>query len=69
VIAVMIHPETDLTRLADLAGVAIPSGFRHGTNMRRFPRRLHSGKQPITYGYSVECDDLGAFGRVLDRLA
>ncbi|MBT2232674.1 hypothetical protein [Nonomuraea sp. NEAU-A123] len=67
-IAVMVHPETDLTRLFDLAGATIPADFRHGTNLRRFPKRLHTGKRPITYGYSIECDDSGVFGRLLDRL-
>ncbi|MBB3725929.1 hypothetical protein [Nonomuraea dietziae] len=68
VIAVMVHPQTDLAPLLAVPGLLVSSGIRHGSNMRRFPKRSHTGAKPITYGYSVECADLGAFGRLLDRL-
>ncbi|GLW98905.1 hypothetical protein [Microtetraspora sp. NBRC 16547] len=68
VIAVLIHPETDLSRLAGVMGLAVPSGIWHGRNMRRFPKRVHTGKHSISYAHSVECADLGAFGRLLDNL-
>lgn len=69
VIAVMVHPETTLPSLSAVEGLVVSSGLRHGSNMRRFPKRMHTGKAPITYGYSVEYADLGAFGRLLHRLA
>ncbi|MCC5579035.1 hypothetical protein IMZ11_25755 [Microtetraspora sp. AC03309] len=56
VIAVMIHPEADLSRLADVMGLAVSSGVRHGSNMRRFPKRIHTGKAPISYAYVVHAE-------------
>ncbi|MEV6864873.1 hypothetical protein AB0M44_28185 [Streptosporangium subroseum] len=68
VIAVAVHPETDLVPLCKVPGLAVEPRLRHGSNLRRFPKRLNTGIEPITYGYSVECADLSAFGRLLHEL-
>jgi hypothetical protein len=65
VIAVMVHPETDPTPFHTVRGLTVKSDLRHGSNMRRFPLRVHTGERPITYGRQIECADLGAFGHLL----
>ncbi|TMR88696.1 hypothetical protein [Nonomuraea basaltis] len=67
-IAVMIHPETDVTPLHAVHGLTVQSDLRHGSNMRRFPKRLHTGTEPITYARLIQCADLSAFGRLLHAL-
>jgi hypothetical protein len=37
-------------------------------SMRRFPKRLHTGTEPITYARLIQCADLSAFGRLLNAL-
>ena len=68
IIAVFLHPETDLSRLPLDIGLQIPTEFRHADGMTRFPKKINRGKQPSTYGYSVVCGDITAFGRLLDAL-
>ncbi|MFI7708741.1 hypothetical protein [Nonomuraea sp. NPDC049480] len=69
VIAVVIHPETDVTPLHTVLGLIVKPDLRHGSNMRRFPTRVHTGEKPITYGRLVECADISAFNRLLQTLA
>ncbi|MEU1390666.1 MULTISPECIES: hypothetical protein [unclassified Nonomuraea] len=66
-IAVMIHPETDVIPLHAVHGLTVRSDLRHGSNMRRFPKRLHTGTKPIPYARLIQCADLSAFGRLLQR--
>jgi hypothetical protein len=67
-IAVMVDPDMDTTPLHTVHGLTIASDLRHGSNMRRFPKRLHTGSRPITYARLVECADITAFGRLLRAL-
>ena len=69
VIAVMVDPDMDTAPLHTVHGLTIASDLRHGSNMRRFPKRLHTGSKPITYARLVECADITAFGRLLQALA
>ena len=69
VIAIMVDPQMDTAPLHTVHGLTIASGLRHGSNMRRFPKRLHTGSKPITYARLVECADITAFGRLLRALA
>lgn len=68
-IAVFVSPDSDLPPLREVPGLTIPTGFRHGSGMTRFPRRMHRGKASIPYGYLIRCADLGAYSRLLDHLA
>jgi hypothetical protein len=68
VIAVMVNPDMDVTPLHTVHGLTIASDLRHGSNMRRFPEKLHTGSKPIPYARVVECADITAFGRLLRAL-
>ncbi|MER5325484.1 hypothetical protein [Streptosporangium roseum] len=68
VIAVFLHPETDLSRLPSDARLGIPDAPKHSDGMRHFPKKINKGKRPSTYGYPIICADLTAFGRLLASL-
>jgi hypothetical protein len=68
VIAVMVDPDMDTTPLHTVQGLTIASDLRHGSNMRCFPKRLHTGSKPIPYARPVECADITAFGQLLRAL-
>ncbi|MFF4197836.1 hypothetical protein [Nonomuraea sp. NPDC001831] len=68
VIAVFLHPETDLSRLPAEAGLGIPDAPKHSDGMRHFPKKVNKGKRPSTYGYPITCADLTSFGRLLASL-
>ncbi|GIH27773.1 hypothetical protein Aph01nite_60830 [Acrocarpospora phusangensis] len=68
IIAVFLHPETDLDRLPQDAGLGGPGGIRHAEGLRLFPKKFNKGKRPSSYGYPIICPDLTAFGRLLASL-
>jgi hypothetical protein len=68
IIAVFIHPDTDLAALPREPGLAIPVKDSHSDGMTRFPKKPKNGIRPSTHGYRIRCADLTAFGRLLGSL-
>jgi len=66
-IQVAIHPGLKFEPFLNLPGVACPKPdqFRHGSNMRQFPRRKHRGEGETPYGWALEADSLEALARFL----
>lgn len=66
-IQLIIHPHLKLDSYLLLPGVACPNpnGFRHGSNMRQFPKRKHRGESDIPYGRALEIASLEALANFL----
>ena len=73
-IQVVIHPDLKLAQFLGILGVSCPNPdkFRHGSNMREFPRQKHRGETETPYGRSLEINSLEAlegFLKVFDTPA
>jgi len=66
-IQVVVHPDLKFESFLDLPGVTCPKPeqFRHGSNMRQFPRRKHRGEGETPYGRALEIDSLETLARFL----
>lgn len=66
-IQVVIHPGLKFEPYLALPGVTCPrpDQFRHGSNMREFPKRKHRGESETPYGRALEIGSLDALGRFL----
>lgn len=66
-IQVVVHPGLKFEPFLDLPGVTCPKPeqFRHGSNMRQFPRRKHRGEGETPYGRALEVGSLEALARFL----
>lgn len=66
-IQVVIHPGLKLDPYLALPGVICPKPdqFRHGSNMREFPKRKHRGENETPYGRALEINSLEALARFL----
>lgn len=66
-IPVVIHPSLNYESYLALPGVACPKPdqFRHGSNMREFPKRKHRGESEIPYGRALDIESLEALTRFL----
>ncbi len=66
-IQVVIHPNLKLEPYLVLPGVICPKPdqFRHGSNMREFPKRKHRGENETAYGRALEINSLEALARFL----
>jgi hypothetical protein len=66
-IQVVIHPSLKFDAFLGLPGVTCPKPdqFRHGSNMRQFPRRKHRGEGETPYGRALEIGSLEALARFL----
>ncbi len=69
-IQLVIHPNLRAEPFLDLPGVCYPKQgqFRHGSNMRQFPKRVHKGASETHYGRAVEIASLEALPRFLQFL-
>lgn len=66
-IQVVIHPTLKLDPFLALPGVVCPKPdqFRHGSNMREFPKRKHRGENETPYGRALEINSLDALASFL----
>ena len=56
-IRVVIHPELEYVKLLDISGVEINKNeFQHGSNMKKFPKRINKGECLINYGRAINID-------------
>lgn len=69
-IQVVIHPGLKLEPYLALPGVICPKPdqFRHGSNMREFPKRKNRGENETPYGRALEINSLEALGHFLQVL-
>lgn len=69
-IQVVVHPKLRFEPFLTLPGVTCPrpDQFRHGSNMRQFPKRLHKGESETHYGRSMQIASLDALPRLLQFL-
>jgi predicted ATPase len=63
----VIHPGLKFEPYLALPGVTCPTPdqFRHGSNMREFPKRKHRGENETPYGLALEISSLEALARFL----
>ena len=66
-IQVVIHPSLKLQPYLTVPGVHCPKPdqFRHGSNMRQFPKRKHRGESETPYGRALEIESLEALAKFL----
>ncbi|WP_237380152.1 DUF3696 domain-containing protein [Cupriavidus sp. SW-Y-13] len=66
-IQVVVHPDLKFESFVGLPGVTCqkPDQFRHGSNMRQFPKRRHRGEGETPYGRTLEIESLEALARFL----
>lgn len=64
---VIIHPGLKFEPFLELPGVTCPKPdqYRHGSNMRQFPKRKNRGENEIEYGRALEIDSKEALERFL----
>lgn len=67
---VVIHPGLKFEPYLALPGVTCPKSdqFRHGSNMRQFPKRKHRGESETPYGRVLEINSLDALSLFLQLL-
>ncbi|CAI8805087.1 DUF2088 domain-containing protein [Pseudomonas sp. IT-194MI4] len=68
-ISLMVHPKLlrdDLVNL--LADSTVSTDHRHHSSMSKFPSKLHTGKQPITYGWLLSVPGHAEVGALMNRL-
>ena len=67
-VRVVVEPDYDTSLLGGIQGVARPRlGIQHGSNMRRFPKRLNRGEKEIHYGTPMDADTLGGLESLLNQ--
>ena len=64
---IVVHPSLKIDPFLSLPGVTCPKPdqFRHGSNMRQFPRRKHRGESETPYGRALEINSIEALARFL----
>ncbi len=66
-IKVMVHPGLNSEALRRLSGVdSVSPEHRFHSNMPQFPKRLHTGKTEITFGWQLTIGTLGALESFLN---
>lgn len=64
---IVMDPSIEIGHLFSLGDVVRPRNeFQYGTNLRRFPKRLHKGKEEIHYGKAVDLRTLDGLKRALE---
>jgi putative restriction endonuclease len=67
--ALIAHPEADVsTWQNDIPGLQVSNGYYHSSNLRQFPKHMHGGKNPISYGWGLSFNSSQALLSALDRL-
>lgn len=68
--SVVVHPALLKLRpeLFEIPGVKVEGDFYHNSNLRDFPKRLHTGRRPTNYGSDCSFATREAFIEFLDNL-
>jgi hypothetical protein len=64
-IRLVVPPESRLQGADEISGVLLHSGYRFSSNMRKFPKQVHQGKNEIHYGLPVDCSGTSVLGAFL----
>ena len=59
---IVVHPDTEMSSIFSLNGIETKTGqeWRHGSNMRAFPRRMNEGAEAEHYGRPLHVRSLAA---------
>jgi len=67
--ALIAHPESGIEILRHkLPNMRISENYFHSSNMGQFPKRMHTGANPISYGWGLTFTSLKAAEACLDTL-
>ncbi len=67
--ALIAHPESGVAAWRDdLPGMQVGDDYYHSSNMRHFPKRMHTGENPIPYGWGLTFTSITALAACLDRM-
>ncbi len=68
--ALVLHPDYEARRvhLDALPGVRAAPGYLHNTSLNGFPKRQHTGANPIEYGIAIGVADSGALRNLIGML-
>ncbi|MFZ5456606.1 MAG: HNH endonuclease [Pseudomonadota bacterium] len=67
--ALVLHPDQPVQELTKGLGcVVISDGYYHSSNMKLFPKRMHTGANPVGYGWGLTFESEAAAQKLLDRL-
>lgn len=67
--ALVAHPESGVEALRHRRpDLCVGAEYFHSSNMRQFPKRLHTGTNPICYGWGLTFESLLAVEACLDHL-
>ncbi len=67
--ALVAHPESGVEALRHRRpDLRVGGEYFHSSNMRQFPKRMHTGAHPICYGWGLTFDSLLAVEACLDHL-
>lgn len=59
---IVIHPDTETSNILSVSGIQAKIGqdWRHGSNMRAFPKRMNDGAEEEHYGRPLQALSLAA---------
>lgn len=67
--ALILHPNQPLKDLTNgLDGIEVSDGYYHSSNMRLFPKRMHTGATPVGYGWGLTFTSEASAQQLLNRL-
>lgn len=67
--ALILHPNQPLNDLTNgLDGIDVSDGYYHSSNMRMFPKRIHTGSTPVGYGWGLTFQSEASAQQLLNRL-
>ena len=69
--SLIVHPRfnASVEFLLEIEGVNTTGTFNHKASMRKFPKKLHTGKEPIPYGIPFGFDNSESLERFINALA
>jgi putative restriction endonuclease len=67
--ALIIHPGLPVGDLTEgLEGISVREGYYHSSNMRKFPKRIHTGATPVSYGWGLTFATESSVQQLLARM-
>ncbi len=67
--ALILHPDQPINDLTKgLSGIQVSVGYYHSSNMRLFPKRMHTGTTPVGYGWGLTFQSETTAQQLLARL-
>ena len=57
---IFLHPEENTENIQCIAGVSVIPGFRHGSGLNKYPKKLNNGEKESHYGRALDISTIGA---------